>query len=349
MNIPHSKPTLTSVDTDAVSRQLLTGQVARGERVVEFQKAAAEYLGMAGGTATASGSAALLLILTAMGIGEGDEVIIPTYVCRSVLDAVLAVRARPVLCDVGDDWCMTPHDVRSVLTPRTKAVVVVHLFGILADARGIAGLGVPVIEDICQRFGAEPGAAVAGGFGRFSFASFHATKLLATGEGGMALGRTSGDAELLSETACGRREGTAAMGSFAPLGDMSAALGLAQLARYPTFLERRRLLAERYRSRLEGLALEPSPDIRQRSIYFRYPVRIKNLEFETLRERCAKQGVQIRRGVDALLHRVYPSAATGRRLSNAERLFGETVSLPIYPLLTDGLQDLVCKTLREVL
>src|SRR6266852_1535560 len=102
--ILHSRPWITRQDTDAVARALESGMIAEGRTVAAFEEAVSAYLGLRGGVATSSGTSALFLALTACGVGPGDEVVIPTYVCRSVRDAVLCTGARPVLCDVGDDW-----------------------------------------------------------------------------------------------------------------------------------------------------------------------------------------------------------------------------------------------------
>src|SRR5206468_3296476 len=188
--IPHSKPILSPEDLAAVRTVLQTGMIASGSTVDSFERAVSRYLGFAGGVAASTGTSALFAALVALGggsggEGSGEEVVLPTYVCRSLLDAVCASGATPVLCDVGDDWCVSRETVTRHLTSRTKAIIVVHTFGVAADAASIAELGPPVIEDCCQAFGAAAGSTPLGQAGRLSVVSFHATKLLTTGEGGM--------------------------------------------------------------------------------------------------------------------------------------------------------------------
>jgi len=131
--ISHSKPFLIDKDYLAIQKVLQSGMIAEGEVVAEFENAVAEYLGMAGGVATSSGTMALFLALKALDISHGDEVIIPTYVCRAVLDAVNYTGATPVLCDVGDDWCMNVETVKRHITKQMRAIILVHTFGISAN------------------------------------------------------------------------------------------------------------------------------------------------------------------------------------------------------------------------
>src|SRR5207237_10291234 len=116
-----SRPCLTRQDTDAVARVLASGMIAQGHTTAAFEEAMSAYLGLRGGVATCSGTNALWLALKSCDIGPGDEVVLPTYLCRSVRDAVLGTGATPVLCDIGDDWCMNAHTVKNVLTPASRA------------------------------------------------------------------------------------------------------------------------------------------------------------------------------------------------------------------------------------
>lgn len=331
--IPHSRPTLGEEDLRALSAVLSDGMLASGGRARRLEDQLAARLGLAGARATSSGSAALLLALAALEVGPGDEVVLPTYVCRSVWRAVRARGAAPVLCDVEDeDWCASPATVELALTPRTKAVIVVHPFGIAADASGIRDLGVPVIEDACQALGA-PGVGQAG---ELCVLSFEATKLLAAGEGGAVSSRRP---ELL-------RCADAADQIRHPLSDLQAALALSQLARFDAFLARRRALAERYLSALPGVAARLPSELRGRSVFFRFPLRVEGDRFEALRAAFAARGVHVRRGVDALLHREFAVAGS---FPGAEACFRETLSLPLYPSLSDSEQGEVIAACRALL
>ena len=341
--ITHSRPTLGADDLDAVRRSLESGLIAQGGLTAAFEGAVAERLGMPRGLAAASGTDALIAALLAVGVKPGGEVVMPTYVCEAVSAAIHAVGATPVLCDVEVDRCVSRTTVEPHLTGRTAAIVVVHTFGAVADVAGIAALGVPVVEDCCQAFGARSAAGAAGVIGDACVLSFHATKLLTTGEGGMALSARPGVAARLDEF---RRDSESlAPRRIAPMADLQAALGLSQLAKYDGFLQRRRLLADRYFAALAGVnGVELPHDIRARSVFFRFAVRSAT-PFPTLAAAFANEGVIVRRGVDRLIHQL---TETPGSFPTAEQLFAETVSLPLYPSLTDAAADQVAAVARRV-
>jgi perosamine synthetase len=332
MFIPHSKPCITESDVKCVQAVLASGIVADCDKTREFESAVAQYLGLAGGVATSSGATALFLALKALEIGPGDEVILPTYVCGSVLDVIGWTGAVPVLCDVSDDWCMNQETVQSRVSGQTKAIIVVHMFGIAVDIKPILSLGIPVIEDCAQAFGGELRSQKLGGLGDFCMCSFHATKLLCTGEGGMVLAKDSLGLERLRSF--NSDENTKYQNRYHfPMTNIQAALGLSQLGNYEASLRRRRQLADGFFAHLKDLPVRLPESVRNRSIFFRFPIRT-NLEFDRIRIAFNAYGVQVRRGVDALLHRqllLNPSHFPG-----AERCYAETLSIPLYPALTDA-------------
>lgn len=335
--IPHSKPWLTDDDRRAVDEALRSGMIARGERVASLESATARYLGAAGAVATGSGTAALALALKSLGIGPGDEVVLPTYVCESVADGVRTAGAAPVLCDVGPGWVMTPETVAPAITPRTRAIVAVHVFGIAAPARELRALGVPVIEDCCQSLGAPAGGEPTGTAGEVAILSFHATKCLAAGEGGMLV---SGNRELI-ETARALRSRNAVA---SPLSDLQAALASSQLERYGSFLERRAALAAHYMDRLPEAWTVRTREVAARSMFFRFPATPDTGSFAAWRQHFEQRGIAVRRGVDALLHRV--GAAAGS-FPGAEDCFARTLSLPLYPALSDAEAERIVEAARE--
>jgi UDP-4-amino-4-deoxy-L-arabinose-oxoglutarate aminotransferase len=324
-------PHVTAEDQAAVAAVLRSGMIAEGEVVERFEQAVCAYLGMGGGVATSSGTTALFLALKALAVGQGDEVIIPTYVCRSVWDAVSATGAQPVLCDIGEDWCINIHTIKPHITSKTKAIVLVHIFGIVADASSLLSLGIPLIENCSQAFGAQREDKTAGTFGQVCITSFHATKLLTTGEGGMALTNDPTILKKLKELKQGNPQSLTVRYLY-PMTDVQAALGLSQLARYNDFLQRRKEIADYYFSKLKGLPVMLPYGIRDRSIFFRFPLRAK-IYFEEVQASFTAQGVHIRHGVDTLLHRKC-GMGTGN-FPFTEQLFSETVCIPIYPALND--------------
>jgi perosamine synthetase len=331
--IVHSKPWLAAGDRDRIADVLASNMIARGREVERFEAEVGDYLGLPPGVATPSGTRALVCSLKALDAGPGDEIVMPTYVCRSVWEAVRAVGATPRLCDVADDWCVSAETIEPVVTARTRAIIVVHPFGIMADTAPIRRFGVPIIEDCCQAFCRHSDLASAA----VVILSFHATKLLTTGEGGMALTADRGLIERIRRIAACERE---------QLSDLQAALGRSQLTRYPAFLSRRRALADRYFEALHDVDAVLPHRVREHSVFFRFPLRTA-ASFDQLRADFSQHGVAVRRGVDALLHR--SMELDGSLFPGAERAFRETLSIPLYPALTDNEAARVIAAARRVL
>lgn len=317
--IPHSRPWITDEDVAAVSAVLRSERLAMGETRARFERAVAHAFGVPQpGIAVGSGSAALEVALRALGLTPGDEVIIPTYGCTSVVEAVRATGASTVPCDVGEHWLMTPDAVAPWMTRRTRAIVVTHLYGFFAETEAFAEFGVPIVEDFAQAFPVPGERSLRGTIG---ICSFHPTKCLTTGQGGMVLTRNDDLAARVRRLA------------MAPMSDVVGALGLTQLARYPAAVARRRHLASRYRAELERtcdgvLARHPVDG----GVRFRFPISFPR-GLAACEAAFAARGVTVRRGVDRLAHRDLRQPDTA--FACAVRLLETTVSLPIYPALDD--------------
>lgn len=317
--------------------------VAQGALAAQFSDLLENYTQLPGGALTSSGSAGITLVLRALGLARAGEVILPTYVCRSVGDAVADAGLTPVLCDAGHDWNLSAQTVEQVFTPRTVAIVAPHVFGILSDIDGLKQFGVPVIEDACQAFGTVHGEPI-GLKGTVSVFSFNATKCLTTGEGGYAASQDEAISARMLELAHGSEQRFNRI--FSPMTDMQAALGISQLAAYPTFLERRNHLAARYFEALAGMNVTLPTHVRSRSMFFRFPLLVKDQSFSEVQDHFQSRGIAVRRGVDALLHRMIGESAA--KFPVAERLFAETVSIPLYPALTDDEQSRVISACHEL-
>jgi perosamine synthetase len=351
-SIPHSRPTLDAADAAAVAGVLQSGQVAQGPQVAAFEGAMARYLGLAGGVAVSSGTAALELALRVLRVGPGDEVLVPTYACLAPWLAVTRVGAVPRLVDCDPDtFAMSAASVS--VSARTKAAIVVHPFGLPADMDAWTRLGVPIIEDCAQTLGAVAGDHAVGSRGAVTVCSFYATKLLCTGEGGMLL---SND-QSLTETARSIRgydeNPKASDQSFNyKLTDMQAALGLSQLSRLPTFLARRTAIASTYTKALAatGAAL-PSVPGGYTHAFFRYVIRpaAGNLArqggLDRLLERLQTMGVHCRRPVFEPIHRRLQLGG----FPAADEAHERAVSIPIYPSLTDAEVTRVVEAVQRAL
>jgi UDP-4-amino-4-deoxy-L-arabinose-oxoglutarate aminotransferase len=341
--VKHSKPWIAETDLRCVEEVLSSGMIAQGDQVRKFEEEVSEYIRALGGVAVGSGTAALILALLGIGVGLGSEVILPSYVCSNVLDAVKCVGANPVLCDVGELWNMTPETVASRITKKTAAIIAVHIYGIPIRVAELAFLGPPVVENCSQAFGVRQDGAIAGTNGVVGIFSFNATKCLTSGEGGMVV---TTDPKLLEKMYRIRDGGLSLPFRLAsPMTDIQAALGRSQLARYSEFLSSRREIAQRYFSELEKIQIILPERVKERSIFFRFPIRVHG-DIETYQRYFEEKGIMIRRGVDSLLH--HRLGLDPSLFPMTEILFSETVSLPIYPALTNDEQTAVIKTCREI-
>jgi perosamine synthetase len=343
--IPHSRPTIDQEEINAAVAVLRSRQLAQGEQVLQFEKALASLIGVGGAVAVSSGTAALHLSLLALEIGEGDDVVIPSFVCPALLNAIRYVRAVPVLTDIDrETFNIDVRDLKHRVTRKTKAVIVPHMFGLPADIREIAALGIPVIEDCAQSLGSRYEGAPTGSFGALSVFSFYATKVICTGEGGMI---AANDLQLLEKIRDLRdydEKYDHRLRYNYKLTDLQAALGLAQLRKLPALIGRRRALARQYdeflRERLLPVPVCP-PD--RDNIYYRYVIRTKHAA--ELLAAGGEAGIAYRRPVFKPLHHYLGMTGYPR----TEAAFLDTVSLPIYPSLSDTEVKTILHSVRSIL
>ena len=340
--IPHSRPCITELDRSAVRSVLSSGMIAQGNEVLKFERAICHYLGTSYAVAQSSGTAALILALKTLGINFKDEVIIPTYVCRSVLEAVLSVGAIPILCDVDDTGVITIETINPKITNKTKAIIGVHIFGHPCNIQALKQTRIPVIEDSCQAFGSNIVGIMSGTIGDIGVFSFHATKCLTTGEGGMLVTRNINLGERARELVEGCN--IPSQRNFAPISDMQGALGISQLNQYTHFLNRRIELKSQFIEEATKLGIRigaPS----QSNMLFRFTIRT-NQNFEEVQKKFGEHGVSVRRGVDELLHRTI--GINDFDFPNAVKLYDETVSVPFYPSLNVDESKAVCNAFKVI-
>lgn len=337
--IPHSRPSIEAADIRAATQVLNSRQLSQGGMVDQFERSMAAYFGLPGGVAVTSGTAALEVALRVLGIRTGDEVLLPSYVCAAPLLAVQRVGAMPRLVDIDlDTFNIDPSAVRLAITPKTKAIIVPHLFGLSADLTELEGLGVPMIEDCAQTLGALEQGRPVGSVGVMTVCSFYATKLLCAGEGGMVLSR---DESLLERARRLRQyDETPSLNPLATnlkMTDLQAAIGLAQLNRLGSFLERRSWLADEYRTALSSAhPIQPLIPSGRTHSYYRYVVRIPDVAdrldgLQDLIRRFETRGIQCRKPVFRSLHRYlgmegFPAAEEAERTA---------LSIPLFPALAD--------------
>lgn len=329
-HIPHSKPWISDQDRLAVLNTLAGNMIAQGEKVRAFENAVRAYVGAEDAIAVASGSSAIVLALATLSVGSGDEVVLPTYVCQSVLDAVMSIGAIPVICDVDSTGVISPAVVSKTLTKRTKAIIAVHIFGRPCDIFALRSFGVPVVEDACHAFGLSLGGKLAGTQGDIGVYSFHATKCLTTGEGGMLVSHKPELAHRARELANGGA--VERQRFFAPLSDIQASLGLSQLARYRDFLNRRNIIRKQFMQAAQEIGLRYG-HLNDSEALFRFTVLVDK-PFNELQHKFCNHGISVRKGVDELLHRIV--GLSDAAFPCATELFQKTVSFPFYPSLTES-------------
>ena len=331
--IPHSKPSINAKDIRAAGLVLQSGALSQGRKVAEFEAKVSRYLGLRSGVAVNSGTSALHLALLALKVGPRDEVIIPSYVCTALLNAVAYTGAKARIVDVKeDDFNISPLGVKRALNKKVKVIIVPHMFGFSADLKELLKLGVPLIEDCAQSIGADYESKKLGSWGALSVCSFYATKVMTTGEGGMVL---SNQAKLLDRIRDLRQYDHAI--DFQTrynykMTDFQAALGINQLQRLPEIIKERRSIARTYDQIFlkAGLTI-PCKSSYSVPIYYRYVIKVKQ-NAGTLIEQFNKKGIGVRSPVFKPLHRYIKSSPC----PVADRLMDQAVSIPIYPDLTEA-------------
>lgn len=342
--IPHSRPTVSEDDAQAVARVVRGAQLVQGPEVEALERELAARLGVADAAAVSSGSAALELALRGLEIGAGDDVLIPTYVCDALHHAVVRCGAGPVLVDADPaTLSLSPIDAKRRLTARTRAVIVPHAFGLGTDLGPFSALGVPIVEDCAQALGALVEDRPVGGRGQAAVCSFYATKLLTTGEGGLVGGAPSLVASVRAARDYDERADLLPRFNY-KLTDLQAALGRSQLARFDAFLARRRAIAARYRERLARLPCTVPADVGRRHVYHRFVIEIER-PIDRVIATLERRGVAARRPVFRPIHRALK--LTG--YPEAERLWERALSLPCYPSLSDADVDTVVAALAGAL
>lgn len=262
--IPVAAPVIGEREIEYVTDAVRSGWVSSiGPYLDRFERGFAEFCGVAHAVAVSNGTVALQLALRALGVGPGDEVVIPDLTFAATAHAVLDVGAVPVLADVDPaSWCIDPRAVERALTPRTRAIMPVHLYGHPADMEAIGAIAAPrkllVLEDAAEAHGARVGARRVGSFGVAGAFSFYGNKLMTTGEGG-ALVTNDGDLaarfRFLKDHGMSkeRRYYHSELAFNYRMTNLQAALGVAQLEQVEAFIEKKRLLMSWYREALGGV------------------------------------------------------------------------------------------------
>lgn len=345
--IPIAKPIIDEDEISAVTAVLRSGVIAQGRKVEEFEGAFAQFIGTKYAVAVNSGTAALHIALLAHGIGEGDEVITSPFTFIATANSILFTGAKPVFADIEEDsFNIAPDNIVEKITPQTKAIMPVHLYGQPCDMKRIMRIaqeyGLIIIEDACQAHGAEYEGKKVGSFGTGCF-SFYPTKNMTTSEGGMI---TTNDKDIAEKARMIRSHGQRQRYFHEILGynyrmtDIAAAIGLCQLEKLEGFNSKRIENAKfltRGLSGIKGLIL-PSIKSNTKHVFHQYTIRVTQdfgIPRDELRQKLMNKGVATEVYYPLPIHKqpLYQSLGYNDHLPNSEKAATEVLSLPVHPSL----------------
>ncbi|MFQ5577058.1 MAG: DegT/DnrJ/EryC1/StrS family aminotransferase [Anaerolineae bacterium] len=352
--IPISKPIIGEAEKQAVLSVLESGMLAQGPRTAELEARFAQVCGVKHAVAASSGTAALHLALLANGIAEGDEVITTPFTFIASANTILFAGAKPIFVDIeADTFNIDPNRVEAAITPRTKAIMPVHLYGHMCDMDALRQIArrcnLILIEDACQAIGATAQGRPAGSFGTGAF-SLYATKNVMAAEGGVI---TTDDevvadrCRLLRNHGMRRRYYHDMPGYNFRLSDVHAAIGLAQIHRLSQLTAARRENARYFNAHIESV-ITPTVKVGYEHVWHQYTVRLgdgrdRDAAVQKLNE--AGIGTGIFYPVPAHRQGYMRKLVGDVSLPVAERMAREVISLPVHPQLTPADRE---KIVREV-
>ena len=364
LRIPLMQPSLGGNELRNVSDCITSGWISsQGEYVRRFEAQFTEFLGGGHAVAVSNGTAALHLALKAVGIGPGDEVIVPDLTFAAVANVVIHCGATPVLADVdAETWTLDAREVAGKITDRTRALIPVHLYGHPCEMDGLRNLAeqhqLRIIEDCAEAQGALFRGQQVGTIGHVGCFSFFSNKVITTGEGGMV---TTSDPDIADKVRIlrdhgmrpGKRYWHDDVGFNYRMTNLQAAVGVAQMERVDKFLRRRHEIGERYIAQLGNLAGLVMPPRQQwaKTIYWIFSMLVDSDEAGITRDELSEQLHQ--RGIETRplfypLHEQPPYKST-ERFPVASRLSDQGISLPSGNDISDAEIDRVCSDVARIL
>ncbi|MDV3104098.1 DegT/DnrJ/EryC1/StrS family aminotransferase [Thermococcus waiotapuensis] len=363
-NIPIAKPLIGDEEIEAVVEVLKSGMLAHGKIVETFEREFADYLGAKHGVAVANGTAALDVALKALGIKDGDEVITTPFTFVATASSILFQRAKPVFADIDPKtFNLDPNDVLEKITDKTKAILVVHLYGQPAEMGTFKEIaedhGLYLIEDCAQAHGAEYNGQKVGTFGDIAAFSFYPTKNMTTGEGGMVV---TNDDELAERARLIRNHGQRERYYHVTLGynlrmtNMAGALGRVQLRKLDEWNEARRKNAKKLSegiSKITGLTPPyVAPNVKH--VYHQYTIRVEEefpLSRDELAQKLGERGIGTGIYYPLPLHRQPLLKELGYEQDccpNSVEASKRVLSLPVHPGVNEEDIEYIIQTLREL-
>lgn len=356
--IPVYQPYFTGREKDYVNQCLDSTWISsKGEFIGRFEHAFAEYIDAQHATTVSNGTVAIHLALEALGIGFGDEVIVPTLTYIASVNTIIQTGAKPVFVDSLDTtWQIDPEDVKRKITSKTKAVMVVHLYGLPCDMDAITAIcktyGLMLIEDCAEAFGTRYKGRHVGTFGDVATFSFFGNKTITTGEGGMLVARDRDVAERAYHL---KNQGVSQVREYwhdvvaynYRMTNICAAIGLAQLEQADLILDKKRQLAAWYREGLVGLPLYFHDELPETvHSFWMCSIAVHDPAVrQPLRENMKKAGIETR----PLFHpaHILPHCATKESFPIAESLSIRGINLPSYPGLVHSQVVFITESIKQ--
>jgi len=353
--IPSARPDVGPEEAAAIAEVISTGLLVQGRRVAELEERWADYVGVKHAIAVSNGTVALMCIWAGLGLGPGDEVITVGHTFNATVSSILYTGATPVFIDIEPDtYLIDASRIEAAITPRTRAICPVHLFGLVADMDMIMAIadrrGLAVVEDACQAHGATFRGRRAGSWGHGAF-SLYATKNMTTGEGGLI---TTDDDALADWIRLYRNQGQRERYHHEMLGynfrltDMAAAVGLVQFGKLERTIAARQELARRYDSALEdlGIQLPVTPEGRTH-IFHQYTIGVGPIRDDVVADLKADEiGVGIYYPIPVHRQPYVLERGIDADLPVTDRIATGCLSLPLYPSLSGDEQATVISALR---
>jgi perosamine synthetase len=354
------QPDLTGNESAYVLECVTSSWISsNGKFLSQFEQAFADVVGVPHAIAVSNGTVALQVALHALDLGPGDEVIVPSLTYIASVNAIAQTGATPVFADSRiDDWLVDPHDVLRKITPRTKAIMPVHLYGAMCDMAVLCDLArerdIAIVEDCAEALGCAFDGRHAGSFGAVGTFSFYGNKTITTGEGGMVVAKDPRIAARVRSLkgqaqSTNRRYWHEERGFNYRMTNVSAAIGVAQIERLPAILARKRVIAALYRTILADApvtfqARRPGLESGEWLVSLLLP---EGIDRDAVMQSMADDGIETR----PLFHCAHhmPMYAAALHLPTAEELSRRGLSLPSYPQMTSGDVMRVAAALRAAI